>query len=68
MACNAFVLHKAENNLRSLVTATSLFISIITILEMWKQTKEKILNTLSISSLIQQLTWEFKKLPFSYVK
>lgn len=68
MACNAFVLHKAENNLRSLLTATSLFISIITILEMWKQTKEKILNTLSISSLIQQLTWGFKKLPFSYVK
>lgn len=63
-----FVLRNAENNLKSLVTATSLFISIITILEMWKQTKEKILITLPISSLIQQLTWVFKKLHFPYVK
>lgn len=63
-----FVLRNAENNLKSLVTATSLFISIITILEMWKQTKEKILITLPISSLIQQLTWGFKTIRFPYVK
>jgi len=58
MPCNAFVLHTAENSLKWLVMAMFLDIIINSILEMQKQTKWNMPNTLSVPSLIQHWTWE----------